>query len=128
MTKLTYHLSKILPLIGKECIYKDSSSIRLARMVELHISSNSIDFILEFLTQDGFTKGTTEPCAVSCTLEYLRINKGYLHASIVNWTIFVDPDEVDHLISFAKNKPSTQEFLDELRKFRKPSLPCLSYR
>jgi hypothetical protein len=123
VAKITYHLSKLFPFVGKECIYKDSSSIRLAKLVEIRILENELALILEPLKSIGFKNGQSDRFEISCISEYLRIYNGYIHASIVNWTLFVDPVEVKYLVHFAQKTTDIRTLLYELGRFRKPLLP-----
>lgn len=123
MTGITYYLSKIQPFIGSQCIYKDSSSIRLVKLVELNISEIDISLILENQQATGFKQRNTNKFEISCNFELLEIYNTYMRGVIVNWILFTDKAEVEYLIDFAKDLPSTQDFINKFRTFMKFEQP-----
>ncbi len=118
MTNYTISLKHVADLIGSDCIYAERGSICHVRLQALSINGSDLKMTLKPIQSPGFATAPSRTFKVACALEYLNLGKNTLTASMVGWRLFTGKKNVEKMIKFAHGFPSTQEFLDELRRIR----------
>jgi hypothetical protein len=115
MAHFTYHLQKLLATVGKECIYKDSGLIVLAKMSCLTLREDEIEFNLKPIHTAGFSPKVPRPFKVSGKVEFMSFRKNYISHPYVNFLLFSEPGHVKHLVKFAAALPDIDILLKEFR-------------
>ena len=122
MSNLNQCLLEILSKVGSQCLYKDSSSIRLVELTGVRIARGELEFSLQPLPSKGLRNDSMEAFDISGILEALHIKDDRISASYVNWVLLMDQDLVAHLLAFAATAPDINSLLREMRTVTASSL------
>jgi hypothetical protein len=115
MSNLNKSLSGVLSKIGSQCIYKDSSSIRLVELTGISIDRDMLQFSLAPIAANGLRNDSMKAFKISGITEILIFKDDRISASYVNWQLFTDPGLVKHLLAFASAAPDINTLLREMR-------------
>lgn len=122
MSNLNQCLLDILSKIGSQCIYKDSSSIRLVELTGIRLANEELEFSLQPLPSKDLRNDSMEAFDIGGIFEALHIKQDRISAAYVNWVLFTDQDLVKHLLAFATASPDINSLLREMRTVTASSL------
>lgn len=103
-------------LIGRTAVYKEGRIFKLVRISDVSTDDDFVELALDPIEAEGFTRRPEEVFSVGAQSDLLAIYRNYMASGYGNWRLFVEPSVVEHLIGFAKDRPSMEQIVHESRR------------